>query len=135
MIENSGPIVLYDGVCGLCDRFVQFVIRRDPTGCVRFAPLQSDKGKEFLHKFALQEKELSFIVLVEGESCHIKSAAVLRTLAYLNGPLRAFTALRFIPSSISDTVYDVVASHRYTWFGKYEECKIPTAEERKRFLS
>ena len=135
IIEPGRPIILFDGVCGLCDRFVQFAIRNDPEGKVLFAPLQSEKGKELLQKFGFQENELSFIVLIDGDKSYVKSAAILRVLHYFQGFVRHFVFLSVIPPLISDAVYDVVARHRYNWFGKYEECKLPTPEERKRFLA
>jgi Uncharacterized protein conserved in bacteria len=135
MIESLHPIILYDGVCGLCDRFVQFVMKHDSTAKVRFAALQSETGKELLREFGLPEVEPSFIVLVEGESSYTKSRAVLRALRYLQGPSKYVAVLRFIPSFFSDIVYDFVAHNRYKWFGKYDECIIPTFEESKRFLS
>ncbi len=136
MINESGrPIVLFDGVCGLCDRFVQFVIKRDSAEVVRFAPLQSGIGKELLHKFALPEGNLSFIVVIDGEKSFIKSAAVLEVFRYLPGVWSYVALLRFIPVSISDLVYEFTARNRYKWFGKYKACVIPNEGERKRFLS
>ena len=136
MINESGrPIVLFDGVCGLCDSFVQFVIKRDSAEVVRFAPLQSGIGSELLRKFALAEGELSFIVVIDGEKSFIKSAAVLEILRYLPGVWSAFALLRFIPVSISDFVYQFTARNRYKWFGKYEACVVPNERDKKRFLS
>ena len=91
------PIVLYDGVCGLCDRFVQFILRHDPAARVRFAPIQSDIGKSLLRKFGLSDREISFVVLAEGDTHFIKSRAVLRTLKYLNGGWRFLVVLRIVP--------------------------------------
>jgi predicted DCC family thiol-disulfide oxidoreductase YuxK len=136
MINESGrPIVLYDGVCGLCDGFVQFIIKRDTEAHVRFAALQSGIGKELLRTFGLPEGELSFIVVIDGEKSYVKSAAVLEVLRYLPGAWSYLTLLRFIPASISDFAYDFTARNRYKWFGKYEACVIPTHNEKKRFLS
>ena len=134
MIQAPEPIVLYDGVCGLCDRFVQFVLTRDSSGRVKFAQLQSERGKDLLRKFGLPEKELSFVVLVEGERCSVKSSAVLRTLRYLDGPWRAASFLRIVPPIISDAMYDFVARNRYSWFGKYDVCVIPDKGMMNRFL-
>lgn len=122
-------------MCGLCDRFVQFVIKKDPAGNVRFAALQSETGKALLRKFGLSEHELSFVVFLEGEEIWIKSAAVLRTMKYLEGGWRALAFLRTIPAPVSDIVYDFIARHRYSWFGKYDQCIIPSPDTKVRFLS
>ncbi|HTR80618.1 MAG TPA: thiol-disulfide oxidoreductase DCC family protein [Bacteroidota bacterium] len=136
MTQNAEhPIVLFDGVCGLCDRFVQFVIKHDKDGVVRFAALQSDAAQPLLKKFGLSGTGLSFIVLVEGDEHYTKSAAVFRTMKHFRGGWKQLSGLRVIPAPISDFVYDFVASHRYRWFGKYDQCVIPTQEQRRRFLS
>jgi len=136
MINEPGrPIVLYDGVCGLCDKFVQFVIRHDRAEAVRFAALQSEPGKNLLRMLGLPEDELSFIVVIEGKNSFIKSAAVLEILRYLPGVWNYLALLRFIPAAFSDVVYGLTARNRYSWFGKYDACVVPTESERKRFLS
>ena len=136
MINEAGrPIVLYDGVCGLCDKFVQFVIMRDRAEMVRFVALQSETGKDLLRTFRLPEDELSFIIVIEGKNSFIKSAAVLEVLRYLPGVWSYLALLRFIPAGISDVVYELTARNRYTWFGKYDACVVPTDTVKKRFLS
>jgi predicted DCC family thiol-disulfide oxidoreductase YuxK len=135
MNPTSEPIILYDGVCGFCDRFVQFVVKRDSSAKIKFAALQSEFAKQLLRKFDLPEEAISFVVLIEDDKNYIKSAAVLRTLKYLDGGWKFFTFLRVIPPPLSDLVYDFIARHRYKWFGKYEQCIIPAAETRSRFLS
>jgi predicted DCC family thiol-disulfide oxidoreductase YuxK len=133
--ESGGPIVLYDGVCGLCDNFVQFVMRRDRAAAIRFAALQSETGKDLLRTFGLPDDDLSFIVVIVGKKSFIKSAAVLEVLRCLPGVWSYLALLRFFPAAISDVVYDFTARHRYRWFGKYESCVVPDESEKKRFLS
>ena len=136
MINEPGrPIVLYDGVCGLCDKFVKFVVKRDRAEVVRFAALQSETGKDLLRTFGLPAGDLSFIVVIEGKNSFIKSAAVLEVLRYLPGVWKYLALLRIIPAAISDVVYEFTARNRYTWFGRYDACVLPTESERKRFLS
>ncbi|HTX19786.1 MAG TPA: thiol-disulfide oxidoreductase DCC family protein [Bacteroidota bacterium] len=136
MINEPGkPIVLYDGVCGLCDRFVQFVIRHDREGVVRFAPLQSGVAKELLRGAGLSQEGLSFIVVIEGKNSFIKSAAVLEIFRFLPGLWRTLAMLRYIPAAISDVVYDLTARNRYALFGKYDACVIPSESQKMRFLS
>ena len=135
MINEPGkPIVLYDGVCGLCDSFVQFVIKRDRAEVVRFAPLQSDAGENLLRAFNLPPRELSFIVVIEGKNSFIKSAAVFEVLRYLPGVWSRLALLRYIPAGISDVFYEFTARHRYKWFGRYDACVVPTESQKKRFL-
>ena len=136
MINEPGrPIVLYDGVCGLCDKFVQFVVKRDRAESVRFAALQSETGKDLLRTFGLPDGGLSFIVVIEGKNSFIKSAAVLEVLRYLPGVWKYLALLRIIPAAISDVVYEFTAHNRYAWFGRFDACVVPTESERKRFLS
>jgi predicted DCC family thiol-disulfide oxidoreductase YuxK len=114
---------------------VQFVVKRDPSAKIKFSALQSEFAKQLLRRFDLPEEVISFVVLIEDDRNYIKSAAVLRALQYLDGGWKFFTFLRVIPLPLSDVVYDFIARHRYKWFGKYEQCIIPTAETRSRFLS
>ena len=135
MDETQRPIVLFDGVCGLCDRFVQFVLHHDREGVVRFAPLQSDIAGSLLREFGLPAEGLSFIVVIIGKKSFIKSAAVLEIFRFLPRGWRYLSLFRIIPVVISDTVYDFTARHRYRWFGKYDTCTVPDENQRKRFLT
>jgi len=128
------PVILFDGVCGLCDRFVQFIIARDSSAKIKLAPLQSDSAIALLKKFHLSEEALSTVVLIEEEKSYVKSAAVLRSLRYLDGGWKIFTILRIIPTPLSDIVYDFIARNRYRWFGKFDACVIPSPEIKSRFL-
>lgn len=134
MTKSIHPVILYDGVCGLCDRFIQFIIARDSSAKMKLAPLQSESALALLQKFHLPAAALSNVVLIEEEKCYIKSAAILRSLHYLDAPWKFFTILRIIPAPISDFVYDFVARNRYWWFGKFDACVIPSPETKSRFL-
>jgi predicted DCC family thiol-disulfide oxidoreductase YuxK len=134
MNKISQPVILYDGVCGLCDRFVQFIITRDPSAKIKLAALQSESAIELLQKFHLPTTVLSTVVLIEEEKSYIKSAAVLRSLSYVDGAWKFLTILRIIPTPISDFVYDFIARNRYRWFGKFDACIIPSPEIKSRFL-
>ena len=135
MSAPTYPIILYDGVCGLCDRFVQFVIMRDSSGKIKLAPLQGETAMGLLESFHLPLGALSTVVLIDGGKYYIKSSAILRSLGYLDGGWKFFTILRIIPTSLSDLVYDFVARNRYRWFGKFDACMIPSPERRNRFLA
>ncbi len=133
--EAQNPVILFDGVCNLCNSSVQFIINRDPRGKFRFAPLQSDTGKKLLSKFDLEKQDPASIILLENSTYYIKSTAALRIARGLNALWPILYVFIVIPKSIRDSVYDIVARNRYAWFGKKEECMIPNKEVEKRFLS
>ncbi|WP_066175007.1 thiol-disulfide oxidoreductase DCC family protein [Bacillus marinisedimentorum] len=126
-------IILFDGVCNVCSKSVQFILKRDPSRHFQFASLQGDRGQELLRKSGIGP-ETDSIVLIENDISYIKSDAVLRICRHLQGPVRMLYPLRFIPKRVRDWVYDRIALNRYSWFGKKDRCKIPSKEERDRFL-
>lgn len=132
MGEVFRPIVFFDGVCGLCNRSVDFVLQRDP-GVFLFAPLQGLTSSENLD-VSLRGENLGSIVLRDEAGTHIKSTAVLRICRRLPAPWSWVSVLRVVPRVIRDAVYDWVAANRYRWFGKTDTCRLPTPEERTRFL-
>jgi len=124
-------IILFDGVCNLCNAGVDFIIRRDSQGIFCFASLQSDIGKQWLsHCKATGE---AVVLVVEGQ-CFTGSDAVLEVLRRLGPPWRWLYVFRYIPGNLREALYRWIASHRYRWFGKRDTCRIPSHEERKRFL-
>jgi predicted DCC family thiol-disulfide oxidoreductase YuxK len=128
------PIVLFDGVCNLCSSVVKFTISGDPDGIFRFASLQSEAGRFFLNKFGLSTDDFDSFVLIEGDKFFLRSTAVLRLCKKLNGLWPLLYLSIIIPGPIRDFVYDIVAENRYKWFGRKEECFIPSADIRNRFL-
>ena len=134
MPEPGKPILLFDGVCNLCNGFVNFLIKRDPEGRFLFASLQSTAGRGILRKFGLPEEELRSFVFVDGEAFHIKSTAALKTLRTLGWPWKLLYALILVPEPIRDIAYDMIAKNRYRLFGRRETCMLPTPELRNRFL-
>ena len=131
----DGPLVLYDGTCGLCDRSVQLILRNDRRGRFRFAALQSDAGQALLRKYGLPTEELDSVVLVEDGKAYRKSKAGLRIARRLDAPWPVFWPLSIIPGAVSNVFYDLVARNRYRLFGKLDACPIPSPEVRARFLS
>ena len=126
-------LIYYDGLCGLCDRFVRFVVARDRRGRFRFAPLQGSTARARLP--SLLEPESSRTVILEDDGrFRVRSDAALAVLAGLGGAWRAAALLRVVPRPLRDAVYDFVARHRLRWFGRREECRLPGPEERERFL-
>lgn len=134
MEPPAHPIVLFDGVCNLCNTSVQFIIRRDPAGRFRFASLQSPLGEELLARFGIDRGVTDSVVLVEGDRWYAESDAALRIARGLKGAWKALAVLRGIPRPLRDAAYRLVARNRYRWFGKQETCWLPTPELRERFL-
>ena len=132
-LMDSRPIILFDGVCNLCSGSVQFVLKRDKKDLFRFASLQSKPGQELLDKFKLPANTFNSFVLAEGDKIYTRSTAALRVAKDLKG-LKWLYAFRFVPKFIRDGVYNLIAKNRYKWFGKKEECWVPSPELRSRFL-
>lgn len=127
-------IVLFDGVCNLCNSSVNFVIDRDPKHKFRFAALQSIEGEELLKNLGLSTTQFDSIVLLDGKNVYTQSSAALRIAKELSGAWPILYIFMIIPSFIRDWVYDVIAKNRYKWFGKKNACRIPTPELKERFL-
>ncbi|QLK25711.1 DCC1-like thiol-disulfide oxidoreductase family protein [Natrinema zhouii] len=127
-VPDDHPIILFDGVCNLCNGFVQFVLPRDTAGTFRFASLQSDIGTALLAEHGLPTDELESIVLIEGDDCYVKSSAVIRIARLLGGGYALLGPSRFLPRRLRDWAYDFVAARRYRWFGKRNQCAMPPAD-------
>lgn len=132
MADSS--IVLFDGVCNLCNSSVQFIIKRDKKKKFLFAPLQGKKGQEIFLKHSLPAGELNSFILAEGDNIYIKSTGALRMLKKLGGPWSLLYAFIIVPPFIRDGIYSWVAKNRYKWFGKKDSCMIPTPDLKERFL-
>jgi predicted DCC family thiol-disulfide oxidoreductase YuxK len=130
----DGGVILFDGVCNLCSGFVQFVVPRDTAGKYRFASLQSDIGRELLAEHDLPTDELESVVLIEDGESYRKSAAIIRITAGLGGAYRLLSPFRYVPRAVRDRVYDFVADNRYRWFGKKDQCLMPSGDMESRFL-
>lgn len=133
-IPTDKPILLFDGVCNLCNGFVQFVIKRDPEGIFRFASLQSEIGQTLLAQAQMPTKEISTVVLYEGGKFYTHSDVGLRVFRKMGGAWSLLYGLMIIPKFIRDGIYNWIARNRYRWFGKRESCMIPTPELKSRFL-
>ncbi len=134
-MNNSEPtILLFDGVCNLCNRFVQFTIRRDPKGKFKFAPLQSEIGQSLLEKCKLPKDEFRSFVLVQGERYFLRSTAALKVLRELGGVWKLFYIFIIIPKPLRDFLYGIISKSRYRVFGKRDSCMIPTPDISQRFL-
>lgn len=132
---GTGGVILFDGVCNLCNSSVNFVIDRDPAGYFRFAALQSEPGALLLRRHGLDEAFLDGVVLIEAGRCYSKSGAVLRVARRLGWFWPLMALFLVIPPVIRDWVYGIVAKRRYRWFGQRESCRMPTPELESRFLT
>jgi predicted DCC family thiol-disulfide oxidoreductase YuxK len=131
---EAHAVVLFDGVCNLCNASVNFIIDRDPGGYFRFASLQSDVAARLLRKAGRPDPGLESIVLVEGGKVYYRSDAILRIARNLKGAWPLMRIFSVIPRTLRDRIYDWIAKNRYRWFGKRDSCRIPTPELRARFL-
>jgi predicted DCC family thiol-disulfide oxidoreductase YuxK len=129
------PVVLFDGVCKLCNGSVNFILRIDRKGRLKLAPLQSDYGRRVLEDHGLKSGPLDSMMLLEGERLTVKSTAVIRISKYLGGAWPLCMIVLVIPRFIRDAVYDIIAKNRYRWFGKYDTCRLPDAEFEDRFYA
>ncbi len=132
--RKAEAIVLFDGVCNLCNASVNFAIDRDPRGRIAFASLQSPSGQELLAEHGLSTTELETVVLISGGRAYTRSSAALRLLGKLRMPWPLLMPLLLIPPPLRNLVYNFIARRRYRWFGHTETCRVPTPELQSRFL-
>ncbi len=131
---SSGPIILFDGICNFCNSAINFVLKKDKTKSIKFAALQSEAGKEIVQQFGLPPNDMRSFLLIEDGKVYSRSAAALKVCRYLTGAWPLCYAFIIIPAFIRNAVYDLIARNRYRWFGKKDECMIPTPDMRARFL-
>jgi predicted DCC family thiol-disulfide oxidoreductase YuxK len=133
-MTHSGPILLFDGVCNLCNRLVMFIIRKDTKAKIRFAALQSGAGKSLLEAYCLSENDLDSVVYITDQALFLKSRAILHLLKDIGGIWRAFYIFIIIPRFILDFLYDIIAKNRYRIFGRKEICMTPSPDFVNRFI-
>ncbi|HEY6954669.1 MAG TPA: thiol-disulfide oxidoreductase DCC family protein [Flavisolibacter sp.] len=131
---NENPIILFDGVCNFCNGSVNLVLKYDKSGIFRFAALQSEAGQKLLQRYDLPSAEFDSFVLIDNGKVYKKSEAALRVMNKLPWYWKELQILRIIPTPFRDAIYDFIARNRYKWFGKKDQCMIPTPEMRSRFL-
>lgn len=134
-LPENKKIILFDGVCNLCDNMVRYVIRQDHKDLFRFVSLQSDLGREIMAYLGIDPSKTDSIILYEpGLAYYVKAGAALRIARLLGGATACWAALGIFPKPLLDWGYDLVARNRYSWYGKKEECLIPTSEIKNKFL-
>ena len=132
---SKKPIILFDGLCNLCNGAILFVIKHDPHEKFVFASLQSDIGQQILTKYNLPLQQLSSFVLLQEDKIYLRSSAALKVAQQLNGVWKCFYIFNIVPEFIRDSVYNCIAKNRYKWFGKKASCLIPSPHLQQRFLS
>ncbi|MBU2940205.1 DUF393 domain-containing protein [Lacinutrix sp. C3R15] len=134
-LPKHKKLILFDGVCNLCNSTVQYVIKHDKKDIFRFAPLQSEIGKSVIHTYNIDPVKTDSILLYSSKNgLQVKSTAALQIARYLGFPINVMTVFLLIPAFIRNWVYDYIAKNRYTWYGKKEACMIPTPELKAKFL-
>jgi predicted DCC family thiol-disulfide oxidoreductase YuxK len=126
-------IVLFDGVCNFCNSSVQFIIKQDRTGSLRFASLQSSTGQALLKKYAIPA-DVDSVIYIENNIAYTKSDAALKIARYFGGFWKLLSVFNIIPVFIRNFFYNIIARNRYKWFGKRDTCMIPSPEIRARFI-
>jgi predicted DCC family thiol-disulfide oxidoreductase YuxK len=128
------PIILYDGVCHLCNGVINYILPRDKHRYFRFSPLQSETGQALLQKFNLPTDDYDSFVLVEGDKHYVRSGAAIKVMQGMGFPYSLGAVLWILPRPLRDALYNWVAQNRYKWFGQYDTCLMPTPDIKERFL-
>ena len=129
------PILLFDGHCNFCNAWVKLIVHRDTAKNILFASLQSSVGKKMLEEHKIDVNYTDSLVFFEEERFSVSSTAALRIYSYLDGWERHLQLLSVVPRPFRDALYNFIAKYRYKWFGRREQCMVPTPELRERFLS
>ena len=127
-------IIIFDGVCNLCEFSVNFIFEHDTVGHFSFTPAQSPLGASLLKHFGINTSRLDTVVLVSGDRAFTRSAAAIEIASRLDMPWNLLTLFQAVPEPLRDVMYDLIAQNRYQLFGKKDECMLPSEELRRRFL-
>ncbi len=131
---NESPVILFDGVCNFCNSAVNFVIKRDKKKQIKFAPLQSEAGKKLMEQYSLPADDMQSFVFIENGKAYTRSTAALRVCRYLSALWPLCYGTIIVPKFIRDAIYNWIARNRYKWFGVRQQCMMPTADIKARFL-
>ena len=129
------PVILFDGVCNLCNGAVQFIIKHDHKNIFNFASLQSETGQSLLKKYNLSAVDFNSFVLVQNDKPFLRSDAAMRVVKQLSGSVKLLYGFIIVPKFIRDFVYGILSKNRYKWFGKKESCMVPLPQLKSRFLN
>lgn len=131
---QDNPVVLFDGVCNFCNYWVNFAIKHDRKKKLKFTTLQGETAKQLLPKYNINPTGLSSVIFIDNGNAYTQSSAALRICKYLNGGWKLFYGLFIVPKFIRDFFYNIIARNRYKWYGKRNECMVPTPDLKERFL-
>lgn len=127
-------VILFDGVCNLCNASIDFILKRDKKNQFLVGALQEEAGQKLLSKFEVNPEYLDSLVLIEDEKIYFRSTAAIRIAKHLSGLWPIFYGFIILPPSIRDGIYNLVGRNRYSWFGKKNTCRLPSPEEKAKFL-
>ncbi len=134
-LPQDKKVILFDGVCNLCDNTVQFIIKHDKKDIFRFVPIQSELGGEIISYLGIDTSKTDSILLYEpGYAYYYKAEAALKIAKELGGAVSLLSIFSALPNWLTNAVYDYIARNRYRWYGKKSECMVPTPEMRAKFL-
>lgn len=133
-MKTESAVIVFDGVCALCSRWVRFLLRFDRKGHYRFAAMQGEQGRRLLEAHGLDPDDPLSFLLVEAGTAYTDTDAIVRVISGLGGVWRLAGVARWIPKALRDRGYRWLARNRYRWFGRHETCFLPTLEQRGRFL-
>ncbi len=134
-MEHPNRLVLFDGVCNFCNFWIQFALKRDKQGKLKFGSLQGITAQQVLPQFNIDPSVLTSVLFIEDGKIYRESTAALKVCRHLDGGWKLLYALIIIPSFLRDGIYKWIGRNRYKWFGKQESCMLPTAEQRARFVA
>ena len=133
-LPKDKKIILFDGVCNYCNDKINFIIKNDKQDIFRFVALQSETGQKITNYLGIDASIDSIILYEPGYAYFIKSEAVFRIIKHLSSSVRLLLFFNFIPTSIKNIFYDIIAKNRYNWYGKKESCMMPTEEVKRKFI-
>ena len=132
--DHTFNVILFDGVCNFCNNSINFAIKRDKKNQLKFAAMQSTAGIQLMEQYGLPVKDMQSFVFIENGVAHNRSTAALNVCKYLNAGWPLLFVFIIVPKFFRDGVYNFIAKNRYKWFGKQNECMVPTAAIRSKFL-
>lgn len=131
---DGSNIVLFDGVCNLCNSSVRFLLRIDKEKVLKYAHLQSDYANKLAGKFKLSSQHFDSVIFIADNTPYLRSKAVFEIFRVIGYPWKILTVFKILPADITDRIYDYISRHRYKWFGRREVCKLPSDELLDRFI-
>lgn len=133
-LPNANPLVIFDGVCNLCTASVRFIVRHESAPVLRFTPVQSPAGAALLRRYGFDPAAVKTFVVIEDGALYVQSDAAIRVARYLHAPWKYLGVVVIVPRPIRDGAYDLVARHRYSWFGRMDACMVPSPALQARFV-